>query len=223
MATCYLEAVRHVQPTGPYLLGGYSMGGLVAFEMARQLQKQDEQVALLALLDPSLPLSAPEDFEMDDVELLVGIAQVIERFLGKELAVSCTELRELGSDEQLNYLLERLKRIKFVPATAGVSVIRGLLQVARANGRATMSYVPQVYAGRTTLFRTNPVSAAEYRGELAELLRDPAHGWAALSLEPIELHTVPGEHITLLTEPHVRVLAEHLVACLGKLEEEPVA
>ncbi|NJR75191.1 MAG: hypothetical protein HC773_19260 [Scytonema sp. CRU_2_7] len=54
MAAYYIEELRVVQPQGPYLLGGWSMGGIVAFEMATQLQKQGDKVALLALLDSLL-------------------------------------------------------------------------------------------------------------------------------------------------------------------------
>jgi len=55
LASFYLESVRSVQASGPYALGGYSMGGVMAFEMARQLQAQGESVALLAILDAWSP------------------------------------------------------------------------------------------------------------------------------------------------------------------------
>ena len=55
MAAYYIQAMQTVQPTGPYLLGGWSMGGVVAFEMAQQLHAQGQRVALLALLDGRIP------------------------------------------------------------------------------------------------------------------------------------------------------------------------
>ena len=55
MASDYLAEVRRVQPEGPYLLGGFSGGGLTAYEMARQLLAAGEEVALLALLATRLP------------------------------------------------------------------------------------------------------------------------------------------------------------------------
>jgi pimeloyl-ACP methyl ester carboxylesterase len=51
MATRYLRVLRKVQPSGPYFLGGYSMGGIVAYEMARRLLAEGDKVGLLALLD----------------------------------------------------------------------------------------------------------------------------------------------------------------------------
>lgn len=56
MAAHYIEALRSVQPKGPYFLGGWSFGGWVAFEMAQQLQKSGEEVALLAVLDTLAPI-----------------------------------------------------------------------------------------------------------------------------------------------------------------------
>src|SRR5262249_37663095 len=58
MAADYLHAIRAVQESGPYSLGGWSMGGLIAFEMARQLEQQGEQVAAVALFDTLSPYDA---------------------------------------------------------------------------------------------------------------------------------------------------------------------
>jgi thioesterase domain-containing protein len=55
MAAAHIEAMRAVQPDGPYLLGGFCNGGLMAYEMARQLQAQEQRVDLLALIDPAAP------------------------------------------------------------------------------------------------------------------------------------------------------------------------
>src|SRR5262249_47406289 len=63
MSTRYLQAMRAVQPIGPYLLGGWSLGGVVAFEMAQQLRKSGEEVGLLALIDSAVPVPNNEDLE----------------------------------------------------------------------------------------------------------------------------------------------------------------
>jgi thioesterase domain-containing protein len=55
MAADYLEALRSVQPAGPYRLGGWSLGGVTAFEMAQQLRRQGQSVALLTLIDSVVP------------------------------------------------------------------------------------------------------------------------------------------------------------------------
>src|SRR6185369_16874334 len=75
MASNYLKEIRALQPTGPYFLGGFSAGGLIAFEMAQQLRKQGQEVALLVLFDPPKPgtdkftVSAPSSHFASAVKL----------------------------------------------------------------------------------------------------------------------------------------------------------
>ena len=77
MAETYVEVVREIKPDGPYLLGGWSTGGVVAFEMALQLQSRGENVSLVALLDSVAPggyeaFSAPADLYRADIEAVTN-------------------------------------------------------------------------------------------------------------------------------------------------------
>jgi amino acid adenylation domain-containing protein len=210
IAAYNIEAMQSVQPQGPYLLAGHSFGSYVAFEMAAQLLEQGQEVALLAILDTQAPVPGdiPVEVDLDDAEYLSLIAISIERFFGKSLSVSYEELQPLDPDERLNYLLERLKMINFFPPEAKPSQIRGFLQVAKANDQAY--YVPKgVYRNRITLFR----ASEEFRDA-------PAMGWDKFSSELVETHDVPGDHVTMVTEPHVQVLAKKLRACLDKAQAD---
>ena len=210
MVAYYIEAMQTVQPQGPYLLGGHSFGSYVAFEMAQQLLNQGQEVALLALLDTAAPLpdNQPVEVEYDDATYLTGIATSIERFLGKNLSVSYEALQPLAPDEQLNYLLQRLKTVNVLPPEAGLLQIRGFLQVAKANDQAY--YVPQeVYPHRITLFRSSE-----------NLDEEPAMGWDKFSSESVEAYDVPGDHMTMMAEPHVQVLAKQLRACLDRVQAD---
>ncbi len=101
MAAYYIQAMQTVQPTGPYLLGGWSMGGVVAFEMAQQLHAQGQHVALLAILDGRIP--TPDDtFPEQDAEAI----SLVERYFGISFG-PMESLTELPEDEQLAVLLER--------------------------------------------------------------------------------------------------------------------
>jgi len=210
MAAYYIEALQAVQPHGPYLLGGHSFGSYVAFEMAQQLQKQGQEVALLAILDTQAPIPDNKlvEIDRDDAGYLADIAIAIERLFGKNLSVSYDDLQLLEPDEQLNYLLERLKMVNFFPPEARIPQIRGFLQVFKAN--AQVHYVPKgVYPTRITIFRASE-----------EFSDDPAMGWDKFSSESVETHDVPGNHITMVAEPHVQVLAEQLRACLAKVQAD---
>ena len=125
MALSYIEALRQVQPEGPYLLGGWSMGGIVAFEMAQQLQRDGHEISLLALLDSHAPSALAHYSEIDDEELLVQFKSDMSGLYG------------LGGPA---FDADQLNR---------------LFQVFRANVHALMDYQPQRYPGRITFFRAN--------------------------------------------------------------------
>lgn len=211
MAAYYIEALQTVQPQGPYLLGGHSFGSKVAFEMALQLLHQGQEVALLAILDTPAPLPTNKPVEVehdDDARYLTELAMTIEQLVGKKLSVSYEHLQPLAPNEQLNYILERLKTANVFPPEAKLSQLRGLVQVFKANHQ-THYVLQEVYPNQITVF---PASE-QFRD-------DPAMGWDKASSEPVETYSVPGDHNTMVAEPHVRVLAEKLRACLDKAQAD---
>jgi thioesterase domain-containing protein/acyl carrier protein len=209
MAACYIEALRTVQPDGPYYVGGHSAGGILAYEVARQLCESGQQVALTAIMDTSAPSDGPRDPSQlpdfdDDARWLTDIAAVGERFVGKPLGVAYDELRPLGPEEQLNYVWEKLQAAGVAPPGASTDVLRGLVAVQKAIVRAVFDYVPLPYSGRLTVFRCEPDGKDAPQGE-----QSPALGWDRLAAD-VEVEPVPGDHITMLTGANVPVLAERL-------------
>jgi thioesterase domain-containing protein len=204
MAALYLEEIRRVQPSGPYHLGGWSLGALVAFEMARQLRAAGDEVALLAVLDSTPDLSELEIEEDDHVSALVDIARYVERLWGRPLGLAPSDLQGLDAEAGLERLLDRMREADLLPPGAGVGQLRRVLRVYRANTLAARLYTPAVYPGRVTLFRAEQGPAS----------RQPDGGWSRLAAEPVEVHAVPGNHITMLTEPHVHDLARELAGAL---------
>jgi amino acid adenylation domain-containing protein len=215
MAAHYIEAIQTVQAQGPYLLGGHSFGSKVAFEMSQQLQKQGHEVALLVILDTFAPLVNPENVDLDNARLVTRIASLFERLYGQNLEISYETLQSLELEEQLNYLAERLKMANLIPPKADIKQLRGVFEVTKANAKTR--YVPQdIYPiTRITLFQAEDQSFWKTTpfGDL-EILQEPTWGWSQLSAEPVAIHRVPGDHITMMAQPHVQVLAEQLKICL---------
>ena len=202
MAAYYIEALRTVQPWGPYLLGGWSMGGVVALEMAQQFRAQGQRVALLALLDTRIPTAdeelADEDF---DARLLIDFV----RYFGLSLDLR-DSLARLPKHELLERVLEHAKRAGLMPSDIEVSQAQPFIELCKADFRATQNYVLHHYPGRITLFKAGQ--------ELAGTSSDPTLGWSEWAAGGVDVHVVPGNHATMVYKPHVEVLAEKLRACL---------
>ena len=199
MAALYIKEIRTLQPDGPYFLGGGSSGGIVAFEMAQQLHKQGQEVALLALFDTYFPGSKTNNF-----------AQKVDRLVGNLL------LRR--PKDQVSYLVEMLgKKVgtgvqglvrKTHPRREG-SLARAMRDVLKANREALGNYVPQVYPGRIALLLSSEAPERSFY--------DRRLGWSDMAAEGLEVHVVPGTHDTLFAEPYVRVLAEKLRVCIQRV------
>jgi amino acid adenylation domain-containing protein len=221
MAAEYLAAVRTVQTEGPYLLGGWSMGGVVAFEMARQLTAQQQQVELLALIDSKIPLGAQET--TDTASLLFEFA--IDLGLSPDsIKISRDAFVRLTPDEQLRAAFTLAKELQALPPELSFEQFRRLFEVFTYNRQAMREYVPEKYSGRITLFKASQPVAFERGEEVSgdalrqssspddgratdgELFRD----WNELATDGVECRAVSGTHYTIMREPNVERLAGHL-------------
>ncbi|MBN9683565.1 MULTISPECIES: non-ribosomal peptide synthetase [unclassified Corallococcus] len=197
MAALYVRAVREVQPHGPYLLGGWSLGGSVAWDMAHQLRREGETVALLALLDASASLhfGNPDDREAK--------ARLSAHFLEDLLRASGQPLppNEGLSSSRWREVLEEASRPLFA-AEQSLHLLRHAFEV---HLNAGWVYVPPPASGPFTSFE-------------AEASRWD-HGWAAYAPGGLDAHTVPGDHYSFLKPPHLHVLAARLRDALAKARE----
>jgi amino acid adenylation domain-containing protein len=220
MAGQYVEALAAVQPEGPYLLGGFSFGSVVAFEMSRQLAARGQQVALLALMDGSSPLVMQEAAEQDDASVLAGIARDLARASGVELALPHEEIRRRSAADGVLYVLDELRRVNLIAEGIGMPWIQQFLRGSRLRAGAVKNYRPGTYEGAITLLRCaeiEPESAKAWR-ELGVDVSAPARGWDKLSDRPVDIRYVPTHHATMVHEPWVKFLAERLQTCIEEAE-----
>jgi thioesterase domain-containing protein len=219
MATHYIKEIQTVQPHGPYFLGGYCMGGAVAYEMAQQLAAQGEQVALLALIEsthPSYPSFLPTTTPLH--LLLYRVIARIEAEVNNFYVVKPAAKRA--------YIVARSQRIlKWMRLKAGLLSERLLTTLhpssahsdafaleilAETHSKAYMNYKPRPYHGQVLLVRTSKQPLGIYS--------DPTLGWGELLAGDVELQEVPGHLIGLLIEPRVQLVAEKLRAGIAKAQ-----
>jgi amino acid adenylation domain-containing protein len=196
LASDYRVALREVQPHGPYRLGGHSFGALVAFELALQLRQEDEAVALLALIDQAVPDSQAKPLERTSEQWLADIAEAAARFTSKPLP----ETSVFSKAEFLRYLID----IGMIPAHSSVELVDLILARYQSSQQAIDCYQPSGSLDcPIRVFRSDEAAA------LPQGL-----GWAAHSTGDIADLAVPGDHITVVAEPHVAVLGARLCECL---------
>ncbi|MEV5687424.1 amino acid adenylation domain-containing protein [Streptomyces sp. NPDC052164] len=205
LAARYVEAIRAVQPHGPYHLGGWSLGGVVAAEMAGQLTAAGEPVALVVMLDSGMPPYLGEELP-DRAVLLGGFVHDLAGLAGVPAPrYDEAALRGLSPDRQEGLLLDLLERAALVPE--GIrDDMRDRIRVFEANTRALLGHRPGPVDGRLVLL------SARQRPR-----RPKTRSWRVLARGGFELHTVPGDHHTMMQQPHLTALAESLRSILDRL------
>ncbi|GAA6623076.1 thioesterase domain-containing protein [Scytonema sp. NUACC26] len=206
MAELYIKEIQTIQPNGPYFLGGFSLGGVIAYEMAQQLRRQGQQVGSIAILDSSVRgYTKRLPFQKRIFIHINNFCQFGPDYLSKKLAS--------WSKWGKSYITE--KYTSFLGRTQPLTETENDILIV--NKQAWETYTFQPYPGRITLLRTDDRSR-DAQEAFVGFQTDPLLGWGNLITSAIDLHHIPGSHFTLLKEPHVRVVAEKLKDCLEKAD-----
>ncbi len=198
IAARYLQAIRTLQPHGPYYLAGESFGGVVAFEMAQQLQAAGEEVALVALFDSLAPNSLAR---MPLVQRLKLHGQLL---LKQGLPYLLEKAQPLINSLQQKFLTRTNKDSQpseDILQTDTEKAPQDIRQEVRQ--RTSRLYFPQPYSGKMVLFYALERDAFEGEGD-----RDL--GWKSVAAGGLQIYDVPGDHLGILKHPNVRVLADKL-------------
>jgi thioesterase domain-containing protein len=205
MAKNYVKEIKTVQPEGPYLLGGYCLGGTIAFEMAQQLHKQGEETALLAM------------FETYNIQIIPDSLPFYYYWYHafQNVAFHMKNVLRINSKNRLVFLKQKMgvewSRFKVMMNIAYSRIINKLrigkginyyhLLVDKMNDQAQEQYMPKTYAGRVTLFKPE----GEFVG-----LNHPTFGWDGLAMKGVKVVDVPLSPKAILTEPFVQLFAKKL-------------
>jgi amino acid adenylation domain-containing protein len=207
IASYYIEEIRRVQAHGPYFLGGYCVGGIIAFEMARQLRVAGEPVGCLALFDVNNPVRAPRHFTITKrIRMALDEASDLSlseklRYFGRRVADKMgyerAQLQKVGYD-----LIELLcKTLKRAAEKNNSGLLPLKLPVWIMLQRAASAYKPSSYPGRIIFFRPTVAGTYEYAED---------RGWAKLAEGGLEIHDIPGKHGAIFERQYAPVLAEKL-------------
>ena len=208
MADAYLAELRSLQPEGPYYLGGYCFGGLLAIEAARRLSALGAEVALVVLIQTINPMYAR--FKPN-----LSVFQRSWYRTTKRVDLELEQLHYKGA----GHVVDRCKRAwQIATAKTAVTVDHwtknghrrpqdmsmsyALEMLAIEHDKARRHYIPHPYSGDVILFRASK--------QLSGLMTDSSLGWKGLLAGNLEIHDLPGHQETLLSEPNVSLLAQEL-------------
>lgn len=203
----YIEEIRRVQPKGPYMIGGFSGGGITAYEMAHQLREAGDEVSALIMLDTPLPRRRP----------LTRQDRLTLQFL---------KLREEGmtyplewARRRIRWEIEKRKAVEF--ETDNNEFHNTAIKVAFL--KAIEAYDVQPWGGPMTLFRPPlsrryEVAPGRFVNEFRQYV-EPTNDWDRY-VPHLSVIEVPGDHDSMVLEPNVRVLAARMRSVLESAETD---
>jgi amino acid adenylation domain-containing protein len=193
-AVDYIEAMRSIQASGPYTVGGWSLGGIFAYEIALQLTSQGEEVEQLILMDTTIPEGASP---------LVDRSEQVH--VGREYGVdfSLLELNNLKPEEQLPFLWEHAKRLGVLndqtPPEIIDQVLSDLKKLFHHHLFLATRYKMRSFGGRILLIRPKDVPIQVKTSE--------DRGWRNL-VRQVDVRFISGHHHSMVQMPHVLEMAQ---------------
>ncbi|MFJ8159311.1 amino acid adenylation domain-containing protein [Streptomyces sp. NPDC096136] len=219
IAASYVEAMRRVQPNGPYVVGGWSFGGFVAFEIARRLRAAGEEVARLVLLDTTA-LNPGRRLTTGDEALLGWFFWELlwlRRGGDSPLELIPAELTTL--DEKFDFIAKLAADEGVLPAGSGGAVVRRLFHVYEANWKAAFAYRPEVVDQDMVLIHASeplPEVLNSMHTAIESMHADPSNGWRERTSGRLDVVDVPGDHLTIMEEPHVAHMVRVVTELIGQ-------
>ncbi|MGR4882546.1 amino acid adenylation domain-containing protein [Streptomyces sp. LARHCF249] len=219
IAASYIEAMRRVQPSGPYVVGGWSFGGFVAFEIARQLRAAGEDIARLVLLDTTA-LNPGRRLTTDD-EALLGwfFWELLWLQRGGDSPLELIPDRLTTLEEKFDFIARLAIDEGVLPAGSTGAVVRRLFHVYEANWKAAFAYRPEVVDQDMVLIHAAqplPGVLNSMHTAIESMHADPSNGWGERTSGTLEVVDVPGDHLTIMEEPYVAHMVRVVTELIGQ-------
>ncbi len=207
LAARFADIVQEIQPQGPYVLGGHSAGARVALAIAFVLRARGHETAL-AVLDMDAPVAGEEGRWDLDVSLMNYARYIweIQQRMGDPIALDLEALARMPQDDRQTWqhVAGILQAKHLLPPGDGVALLQHMIRLRQRVFQMLQDYMPEEpYPGQLVLLL---VANRHVPGTF----RVPVEGWQKISARPVEAVLVPGDHMSMIREPHVRAVAEHL-------------
>jgi amino acid adenylation domain-containing protein len=211
MAACYLKQIRQVQASGPYKLGGWSLGGMIAYDMAQQLRNDGESVRFVGLVDTGSSRSlraqrhaehvfAERIFELDACSaLLHWLVDLHPDIADARQHAAYDKLMALMERKDVDAMIATCQRESLLPSHLDMALVRRMLAVYQAGANAAEAYEAQAVDVPVTYF-----AAERDEGE------DLTSGWQDLLGPRLDVVRIGGSHHSIVKPPHIEKLAREI-------------
>ena len=219
LASQYVSSLKKIQPQPPYYLAGHSFGGLVAFEMARQLSISGEKVALVAILDTTAPIASQKANltkfinSANNLDYLNLIKEMFESDFGELVPTHFYQKRDsIHAVTSFESIFAQIREFSLLLNFREVIQMERIFSVFKNNMQSMLNYTPlKITQIPLVLYRADEKTYEKLNHTLFlnRLINSSTYGWNELT-DNIKVCQTPGNHSTMLTSPYVQTLANLL-------------
>jgi len=213
MAHFYLEEISLPASKEDVIFAGWSMGALVAFEMARQVGERYGQNPRLMIIDqlaPGIETSRMKNTGLDPVDRLLIFAGKVAHLVGRTLGISAANLRGKSPEEQSEVFLKAFKAVNLVPTDMTIGDFHGYLDLMIHHNEITSACRPGSFGGKTLLIRAeDPLPPIDDQDMIPSRTADL--DWGHWIKNYLSVVTIPGNHVSVIAPPYVQKLAVAMI------------
>jgi amino acid adenylation domain-containing protein/non-ribosomal peptide synthase protein (TIGR01720 family) len=204
MAKNYIIHIKNEQKQGPYYIGGWSFGGLIAFEIAIQLIANGETIGKIILIDTWIPKY--EFFLLDRN----GLFKLYVNDLQKQIGFKSLKIKDTTIAKKLDVLFNELIKQSVLPINLDRAQFKNFYKVYEKNMKALLSYQPKHIKQKIELIKASELlkEFEKYKDNI-----DNTYGWD--SYAKVNTHTCKGNHYSMFREQNIEELTNMINKCLN--------
>ncbi|GLT18780.1 hypothetical protein GCM10007938_25610 [Vibrio zhanjiangensis] len=205
LAGYYVDQLGELTQHTDLIIGGWSLGGTIAFEMACQIEELNGNTPKVLVFDQPAPtVNVDDSANMTEYDRLAYFAQKVEWFTGASFNTSGTQLLSMSDLERSQVFLDGFRRAQLVPDNISVEDFQYFLSILQAHMTATDQYQGRVYGGQVIVAEAQEILPGRIR------LNERGLGWQAFSEQPVSVIPALGDHISMMNAPFISELAKRL-------------
>lgn len=204
LAAFYLSEAGDIVHRSRLVLGGWSLGATIAFEMAQQLAKKGITPTVLVLDQPAPEINIDGSAGMSEAERLAYFAHKVALFTGASFDLSEKSLLGMSNEQRTTRFLAEFKRVGLVPDEIGPQEFQDFLNILQSHIYAAETYRSEPYPGNLLVVEAEDILPGRIR------LPESGLGWHRLTEGCLTVLAASGDHISMMNAPHISRIAEKL-------------